>query len=62
MAPSDGAEARGQVAVWDGADLRGGTRARVKGTSEGDAFGRAVVIADTKQQHRQHSDQHQADQ
>ena len=47
VAPSDGAEARGQVAVWDGSDLRGGTRARVKGTSEGDAFGRAVVIADT---------------
>lgn len=47
VAPSSGAEARGQVAVWDGADLRGGTRARVKGTSEGDAFGRAVVIADT---------------
>lgn len=44
---TSGGEARGQVAVWDGLDLGGGTRARVKGSREGDAFGRAVLIADT---------------
>lgn len=44
---TNGGEARGQVPVWDGLDLRGGTRARVRGSQEGDAFGRAVQIADT---------------